>query len=73
VTIFHTVEGKRVSFKNVNTPVKPGEGHTLRVDFAGKKFTVTFDGKKVIEATLRADPDVWRMANGQRTGSAGEG
>jgi len=25
--------------------------HTLRVDFAGNKFTVAFDGKKVIEAS----------------------
>ena len=35
----------------MNTPVKSGEWHTLRVDFSGNKFTVTFDGKKVIEAT----------------------
>ena len=51
VTIYHTIKGKRVSFKNVNTPVKSGLWHTLRVDFAGDKFTVTFDGKKVIEAS----------------------
>ena len=51
VTIYHTIKGRRVSFKNVNTPVKSGVWHTLRVDFAGNKFTVTFDGKKVIEAT----------------------
>jgi hypothetical protein len=25
--------------------------HTLRVDFEGNKFTVTFDGNRVIEAT----------------------
>jgi hypothetical protein len=51
VTIYHTLKGKRVSFKNVNTPVKSGEWHTLRVDFAGNRFTVTLDGKKVIEGT----------------------
>lgn len=51
VTIYHTIKGKRVSFKNANTPVKPGEWHKLRVDFAGNKFTVTFDARKVIEAT----------------------
>jgi hypothetical protein len=51
VTIYRTVTGKRVAFKNVDTPVSPGEWHALRVDFAGNKFTVTFDGKKVIEAT----------------------
>ena len=51
LTIYHTIKGRRVSFKNVNTPVKSGEWHTLRVDFSGNKFAVTFDGKKLIEAT----------------------
>jgi outer membrane protein TolC len=51
VTIYHTINGKRVSFKNVNTPVKSGIWHTLRVDFAGNNFTVTFDSHKVIEAS----------------------
>lgn len=51
VTIYHTIKGKRVPFKNVDVKVAPGVWHTLRVDFAGNKFTVTFDGQKVIEAT----------------------
>jgi len=51
VTIYHTIIGKRVAFKNINTKVTPGVWHTLRVDFEGNKFTVTFDGSKVIEAT----------------------
>jgi len=51
VTIYHTIKGKRVSFKNVNTKVAPATWHTLRVDFVANKFTVTFDGRKVIEAT----------------------
>ena len=51
VTIYHTINGKRVAFKNINTKVTSGVWHTLRVDFAGDKFTVTFDGAKVIEAT----------------------
>ena len=50
VTIYHTVRGRRVSFKNVNEKVAAGVWHTLRVDFQGHRFTVTFDGKKVIEA-----------------------
>jgi len=50
VTIYHTIGGKRVAFKSINTKVKPGVWHTLRVDFEGNKFTVTFDGNKVIEA-----------------------
>src|SRR5438477_9393871 len=51
VTIYHTINGRRVAFKNINTKVASGVWHTLRVDFAGNKFTVTFDGNKVIEAT----------------------
>ena len=50
VTIYHTVAGQRVAFKNVSAKVVPGEWHTLRVDFKGSHFTVSFDGKVVIEA-----------------------
>jgi Laminin G domain len=50
VTIYHTINGSRVAFKNINTKVTSGAWHTLRVDFAGNNFTVTFDGNKVIEA-----------------------
>ena len=68
VTIYHTIKGKRVSFKSVNTKVAPGVWHTLRVDFAGNKFTVTFDGKQVIEATDDSFTDagkvgVWMKAD----------
>lgn len=51
VTIYHTIKGKRVAFKNVDAKVESGVWHALRVDFEGKKFTVSLDGKKVIEAT----------------------
>ena len=51
VTIYHTINGKRVAFKNINTKVMSGVWHTLRVDYAGNKFSVTFDGNKVIDAT----------------------
>ena len=59
---------QRVSFKNVNTKVASGVWHTLRVDFAGNKFTVTFDGKPVIEATDATFADagkvgVWTKAD----------
>lgn len=47
----HTIRGKRVSFKNVSTKVASGVWHTLRVDFAGNKLTVTFDGRIIIEAS----------------------
>lgn len=51
VTIYHTVKGSRRSFKNVNVKVTSNQWHTLRVDFAGNQFKVTFDGKVAIEAT----------------------
>ncbi len=51
VTIYHTLKGKRVAFKNVDKKVTSGQWHTLRVEFQGDKFTVIFDGEKVIEAT----------------------
>ena len=68
VTIYHTIKGRRVSFKNTDTKVASGVWHTLRVDFAGNKFTVTFDGKQVIEATDESFPDagkvgVWTKAD----------
>jgi hypothetical protein len=50
VTIYHTVTGNRVSFKNANVKVTSGEWHSLRVEFKGQHFTVTFDGQGVIEA-----------------------
>lgn len=51
VTIYHTIKGRRVSFKTMDHPVKTGVWHTLRVEFQGNRFTVLFDGAKVIEAT----------------------
>jgi hypothetical protein len=51
VTIYHTIGGRRVAFKSIDTKVTSGTWHTLRVDFAGKDFTVAFDGHKVIEAS----------------------
>jgi hypothetical protein len=51
LTIYHTIKGKRVAFKNVDTKVASGVWHSLRVEFEGNKFAVIFDGKKLIEAT----------------------
>jgi len=49
VTIYHTIRGKRTEKKRANMKVASGQWHTLHVDFNGKHFTVTFDGKKAIE------------------------
>jgi hypothetical protein len=68
VTIYHTIGGRRVAFKSINTKVTSGVWHTLRVDFAGKDFKVTFDGHKVIEASDDSFSDagkvgVWTKAD----------
>jgi predicted peroxiredoxin len=68
VTIYHTIKGSRVAFKNVNHKVKSGTWHTLRVEFQGNHFTVTFDSEKVIEATDDSFPEagkvgVWTKAD----------
>jgi len=51
VTIYHTINGKRVAFKSINTKVTSGVWHTLRVEFHGSQFAVVFDSNKVIDAT----------------------
>ena len=68
VTIYHTIDGRRVAFKSIDTKVAPGVWHTLRVDFHGSQFTVTFDGAKVIEASDESFKDagkvgVWTKAD----------
>ena len=54
VTIYRTIKGKRHSFRLVKTKVASGVWHTLRVDYFGNRFTVTFDGKKTIVASDRS-------------------
>ena len=49
VTIYDTVNGRRTERKRTNMTVATNAWHTLRVDFQGSHFTVTFDGKKAIE------------------------
>lgn len=49
VTIYDTANGRRTERKRANMKVAPGQWHTLRVDFQGSHFIVTFDGKKAIE------------------------
>jgi len=49
VTIYYTIRGKRTEKKRANIKVASSAWHTLRVDFSGNHFTVTFDGKKALE------------------------
>jgi len=50
VTIYHTVKGSRRSFASIDTKVSSQAWHTLRIEFQGKRFSVYFDGRRVIEA-----------------------
>jgi len=54
--------------KSVKETVKSGAWQTLRVDFEGNKFAVTFDGKRIIEAADQSLKDagkvgVWTKAD----------
>jgi hypothetical protein len=68
IVIYHTIKGQRVAFGSGKETVKSGAWHTLRVDFEGNKFVVTFDGKRVIEAVDESFKDagkvgVWTKAD----------
>jgi 3-keto-disaccharide hydrolase len=49
VTIYHTVNGRRTEKKRTSTKVAPNQWHSLRVDFQGNHFTVSYDGANAIE------------------------
>lgn len=49
VTIYHTINGRRSEKKRARMKVASNIWHTLRVEFRGDHFTVTFDGHKAIE------------------------
>src|SRR6267142_935170 len=68
VTIYHTIKGKRTEKKRADMKVASNQWHTLRVDFHGSKFTVTFDGKKALELSDETFKDagkvgVWTKAD----------
>ena len=68
VTIYHTINGKRVAFKSINTKVTSGVWHTLRVEFAGNHFKLSFDGKHLFDVddttfTEAGKVGVWTKAD----------
>jgi hypothetical protein len=48
VTIYHTINGRRTEKKRMRMQVASNQWHTVRVDFQGTHFMVTFDGQKAI-------------------------
>ena len=68
VTIYHTIKGRRTEKRRTEMKVASNQWHTLRVDFQGSHFTVTFDGKKAIDWDDSKFPDagkvgVWTKAD----------
>jgi hypothetical protein len=49
VSLYYTQHGRRITIKYVDAPVTKDQWHTLRVEFAGKRIRVAFDGKVYIE------------------------
>jgi len=49
VTFYLSINGAPTEKKRTSMKVAPNVWHTLRVDFAGSHFTVTYDGRKAIE------------------------
>jgi hypothetical protein len=49
VSLYYTVNGRRNTIKYLDAPVPGNTWHTLRVEFAGKRIRVIFDGKPYIE------------------------
>lgn len=51
VVLFKTVRGKRSKIEEVAVKVAPGQWHALRFEAKGRRLTIMFDGKVVIETT----------------------
>jgi Laminin G domain len=49
VSLYYTVNGRRNTLSYVDAPVAKNQWHVLRVEFAGTKIQVIFDGKRYIE------------------------
>lgn len=49
VSLYYTLNGRRMTLKYVDAPVPPKTWHTLRVDFSGRRIAVSLNGKKYIE------------------------
>jgi hypothetical protein len=49
-TIYHVLNGRRVSFLNQNVKVASNVWHTLKVEATADHFVVSFDGGKVLDA-----------------------
>jgi len=49
ICIYHTIAGKRTEKKRVRLKVASNQWHSLRVDFQGNHFQVSFNGKQALD------------------------
>ena len=49
--LYHVVNGRRVQFAGANTTVSGSQWHELSLTCVGNRFTCSFDGKQLIQAT----------------------
>jgi len=49
ITIYHTINGRRTEKKRAKMKVTSNQWHTLRVDFQGNQFKVSFNGKPALD------------------------
>jgi hypothetical protein len=49
VSLYYTLNGRRITIRYVDAPVAKSQWHTLRVEFAGMRIRVALDGKLYIE------------------------
>jgi len=60
-TIYHTVAGRRRAFQNKPFKVAKTAWHRLRLEAAGNRFVVWFDGQKVLDAKDDTFKDAGRV------------
>ncbi len=60
-TIYHTVNGRRRSFRNKGIKVAKNTWHSLKMQAAGNHFVVWYDGTKVLDATDDTFKDAGRV------------
>jgi 3-keto-disaccharide hydrolase len=49
VSLYYTAAGRRNTLKYVDAPVPPRQWHALRVEFSGRRISVSLNGKTYIE------------------------
>ena len=60
-TIYHTVNGSRRAFLNQSVKVAKNTWHTLKLEAVGDRFTVWYDGTKVLDAKDQTFKDAGKV------------